>query len=198
MPAYNSRRVGLAIQALRQRLEAARADLQPRRRFAFSGHLRQPKQALGYASESAAAAAPNEALGSGPGIAVATAPLAEPAMPKADERPPGAVGEFSGAEEGVSGARWGACEAPHADQSTIAGAAHEEGAPVGSIKHDPAVANGAVGDAPAGRAPLEAPTECVAVKEGAAADARAGSPAGGVSAAPSGMLDTDWYNGQSQ
>ena len=190
--------MGLAIQALRQRLEAARADLQPRRRFAFSGHLRQPKQTLGGASKSAAAAAPKEALGSGPDTAIAAAPLAEPAMPKSDERSPGAVGEVLGAGEGVSGARRGACEAPHADQSAIAGAAHEEGAPLGLIKHGPAFANGAMADAPAGGAPLDAPSECVAVKDGAAADARAGAPAGDGAAAPSGMLDTDWCDGQSQ
>ena len=190
--------MGLAIQALRQRLEAARADLQPRRRFAFSGHLRQPKQTLGGASESAAAAVSKEALGSGPDAAVATAPLAEPAMPKSDEKTPGAVGEVLGAEGGVSGARRGACEAPHADHRPIAGAAHEEGAPLGSIEHGPAVANGAVADAPAGGALLDAPMKCVAVKDGAAADARAGAPAGDDAAAPSGMLDTDWCGGPSQ
>ncbi len=190
--------MGLAIKALRQRLEAARADLQPRRRFAFSGHLRQPKETLGGASESAAAAAPKEALGSGPDTAVAAPPLAEPAIPKSDEKTPGAVEEVLGAKGGVSGVRRGACEALHADQRSIAGAAHEEGAPLGSIKHGPAVANGAVADAPARGAPLYAPMECVAVKNGAAADARAGAPAGDGAAAPSGMLDADWCDGQSQ
>ena len=39
--------VGLAIQAAKQRLEVARAELQPRRRFAFAGRSRAPDQAAG-------------------------------------------------------------------------------------------------------------------------------------------------------
>lgn len=47
--------VGLAIQAAKQRLDAARGKLQPRRRFAFAGRSRAPDQAAGAP---AAAAAP--------------------------------------------------------------------------------------------------------------------------------------------